>query len=151
MATATAPSPPATAWTATLPPQISAGADCDGSEPSRHSVDSDAGALSGPPAAVSCHATKQLEHYYGINGDVPTPAAGSCLELCGRESLRSRPGCCSPAAIAVLIALHLLREVLPTIHPVHVRWFLDLETRASVRQVGRDTFEHCLEIRIRYT
>jgi len=56
VATATAPSPPATAWTATLPPQISAGADCDGSEPSRHSVDSDEPSL-GP--LQRCHAMQR--------------------------------------------------------------------------------------------
>jgi hypothetical protein len=148
-ATATAPSPPAKAPTATLPPQISAGADGDGSEPSRHSVDSDEPSLG---LLQRCHVMQRSSL------STTTVSTATCpprpLEVawnCAAEKLFAFSRFCSPAAIAVLIALHLLREVLPTIHSVHVRWFLDLETRGSLRQVGSDTFVHGLEIRIHYT
>ncbi len=158
--TATAPSPHATASTATLPPQISAGADGDGFEPSRHSVDSDEPTLGLPQR---CHVMQRSSLNTTTVSTAtcpPRPLEVAWNYAAALEKVFAFSRCCSPGCpaammchrrLAVLIALHLLREVLPTIHPVHVRWFLDLETRGSLRQVGSDTFVHGLEIRIRYT
>ena len=159
-ATATAPSPHTTASMATLPPQISAGADGDGFEPSRHSVDSDEPTLGLPQR---CHVMQRSSLNTTTVSTAtcpPRPLEVAWNYAAALEKVFAFSRCCSPGCpaammchrrLAVLIALHLLREVLPTIHPVHVRWFLDLETRGSLRQVGSDTFVHGLEIRIRYT
>ena len=127
-----------TASTATLPPQTSSH---DGRRRLRALLPQrrQRRALSGPPAAASCHATKQPEYYYGIMATCST--AGT---------MRQRKSSLSRGPSALPLSWHVFREVLPTIHPVHVRWFLDLETRVSLCQVGIDSFVHGREIRIRY-